>query len=80
MQLVRSSHGLRTLHLAEHRHLIVLTERQTAATIGLSVITLRRMRASNTGPCFVKLSEKRIGYRAVDVEAWLDARTSRFSA
>jgi predicted DNA-binding transcriptional regulator AlpA len=79
MQLARSSHELNTARLVEHRRLVVLTERQTAATIGLSVITLRRMRAANTGPCFIKLSEKRIGYRATDVEAWLDARTRRFS-
>jgi hypothetical protein len=80
MQLVRSSQASRTAHPVEHQRLVVLTERQTAATIGLSVITLRRMRLASTGPLFVQLSEKRIGYRAVDVEAWLDARTRRFSA
>ena len=80
MQLVPSSHESGTAHPVEHRHLVVLTERQTATTISLSVITLRRMRAANSGPCFIRLSEKRIGYRTTDVAAWLDARTHRFPA
>jgi hypothetical protein len=34
------------------------------------------MRSNGTGPRYVQLSPRRIGYRRSDVEAWLTARTT----
>ena len=34
------------------------------------------MRSNGTGPLYVQLSPRRIGYRRSDVEAWLTARTT----
>jgi hypothetical protein len=34
------------------------------------------MRSNGTGPRYVQLSPRRIGYRKSDVEAWLTARTT----
>jgi predicted DNA-binding transcriptional regulator AlpA len=65
-----------TVPTDRHR-LAVLTERETAVAVGLSVATLRRMRWARTGPSFVELTDKRIGYRVNDIAAGLDARTSQ---
>ncbi len=54
----------------------LLTERDLALYIGLSLPTLQRMRAAGTGPQFVQLSLRRIAYRRSDVDAWLAARTT----
>ena len=55
---------------------ILLTERDLAVYLGLSLPTLQRMRADGTGPQFVQLSQRRIAYRRSDVDAWLTARTT----
>jgi predicted DNA-binding transcriptional regulator AlpA len=54
----------------------LLTERDLAVYIGLSLPTLQRMRAAGTGPQFVQLSQRRIAYRRSAVDAWLAARTT----
>ena len=54
----------------------LLTERDLSIFLGLSLPTLQRMRAHGTGPCFVRLSERRIAYRRGDVESWLASRTT----
>jgi predicted DNA-binding transcriptional regulator AlpA len=52
----------------------VLTERQTREVIGVSESTSERMKEASDYPPATQLSERRIGYRLVDVIAWLDAR------
>lgn len=56
---------------------VVVTEIEAAKLLKVAVVTVRRMRWAGTGPHYVKLSEKRIGYRVADINAWLDARTSK---
>ena len=34
------------------------------------------MRSNGTGPRYIQLSPRRIGYRKSDVEGWLTARTT----
>jgi predicted DNA-binding transcriptional regulator AlpA len=53
----------------------LLTEKDLSAWVGLSIPNLQRMRSTGTGPHYVQLSPRRIGYRKSDVEAWLTART-----
>jgi predicted DNA-binding transcriptional regulator AlpA len=54
----------------------LLTERDLAVYLGLSLPTLQRMRAAGTGPQFVQLSQRRIAYRRSAVDAWLAGRTT----
>jgi predicted DNA-binding transcriptional regulator AlpA len=54
----------------------LLTEKDLAAWLGISLPTLQRMRSNGSGPRFVRLSMRRVGYRKGDVEAWLAARTT----
>jgi predicted DNA-binding transcriptional regulator AlpA len=54
----------------------LLSERDLALYVGLSLPTLQRMRSYGGGPRFVRLSERRIAYRKSDIEAWLAARTT----
>jgi predicted DNA-binding transcriptional regulator AlpA len=53
----------------------ILNEKQLAAWLGISAPNVQRHRADGTGPPFVQLSERRIGYRKSAVEQWLEART-----
>ena len=53
----------------------LLTERDLSVWLGLSLPSLQRMRSNGTGPFFVQLSTRRIGYRKAAVEHWLEART-----
>ena len=49
----------------------VLSEAEVSEMLGLSQPTLSRHRRNGTGPAFVRLSTRRIGYRRNAVEAWL---------
>lgn len=53
----------------------VISEANAAAYCDCAVITFRRMRKSATGPRWIRLSPRRLGYRMSDLDAWLDART-----
>ena len=53
----------------------ILTEKQLAAWLSVSLPSLQRHRSDGSGPAFVQLSERRIGYRKSAVERWLAART-----
>ena len=53
----------------------LLTEKQLSAWLGVSLPSLQRMRSNGSGPHYVQLSSRRLGYRRSDVEAWLAART-----
>ena len=52
----------------------VLTPKQTASLLGELEATTERKRKARTGPRWIRLSERRIGYRLSDILAWLDER------
>jgi predicted DNA-binding transcriptional regulator AlpA len=52
----------------------ILTEREVCNWLGLSEPTLFRHRRDGTGPNFIRLSARRVGYRHSAVEAWLSQR------
>lgn len=58
----------------------LLTPRQAAAYTGLAIATLQRQRTEGTGPKFVKIGKRRVGYRLTDLLAWLDARVANSTA
>ena len=53
----------------------LLNEKQLATWLGISLPSLQRMRSNGTGPPFVQLSQRRIGYKKSAVEQWLQAHT-----
>jgi predicted DNA-binding transcriptional regulator AlpA len=56
----------------------LLSNRQAAARLGVQPQTLRKWRLEGRGPVFVRLGKhlrSRVGYRASDVESWLEERT-----
>ena len=53
----------------------ILSEEELAKWLETSRPTLQRQRSNGSGPPFVQLSERRIGYRKSAVERWLEART-----
>ena len=53
----------------------LLNEKQLAAWLGVSLPNLQRRRSDGSGPPFVQLSQRRIGYRKSAVERWLETRT-----
>jgi predicted DNA-binding transcriptional regulator AlpA len=53
----------------------ILTEEEYRAWVKLSAPTTQRQRSDGSGPPFVQLSERRIGYRKSAVEQWLETRT-----
>ncbi len=55
----------------------VVSESQAARYCGLSLVHFRRLRRRETGPRFVRLSIRRIGYRIGDLLKWLEERSSR---
>jgi hypothetical protein len=54
----------------------VLSEPETARYIGVSLITLRRLRWAGRVP-YIQISENRIGYRRSMANEILDSRTVR---
>jgi predicted DNA-binding transcriptional regulator AlpA len=52
----------------------ILSERELCNWLGVSEPTLFRHRRNGTGPKFIRLSAKRVGYRRSAVEAWLSRR------
>jgi predicted DNA-binding transcriptional regulator AlpA len=58
----------------------VLTEREVSEWLGISQPTLSRLRRDATGPAFIRLSARRIGYRRSTIEAWLSEREHRGAA
>jgi predicted DNA-binding transcriptional regulator AlpA len=53
----------------------ILVEKEVAEWLGISSPNLQRMRADGSGPPFIQLSERRIGYRLSTIERWLESRT-----
>jgi predicted DNA-binding transcriptional regulator AlpA len=52
----------------------ILTEREVCNWLGVSEPTLFRHRRDGTGPRFIQLSARRVGYRHSAVETWLSQR------
>ncbi|WP_159800876.1 helix-turn-helix transcriptional regulator [Arthrobacter zhaoguopingii] len=57
----------------------LLTPAELADRLSTSVAQLANWRYQGTGPRFIKTGAKLVRYRAVDVEAWLDAQTRQQS-
>ena len=52
----------------------VLTRPETIKVVGVSEKTWERLEALGDIPTRTRLSQGRVGYRVVDIAAWLDAR------
>lgn len=53
---------------------LVVSERDAARLVGLSPSSLRRQRNEGTGPRAIWLSDRKLGYRMTELEAWVDSR------
>lgn len=51
----------------------LLTEKEAAQTLGLSVRTLQGWRRVGGGPRFLSLSRRAVRYRIEDIETWMDS-------
>ena len=54
----------------------VVTARVAARYVGLSESTLAKLRLNGNGPVYCKLG-RRVVYRPVDLDQWLESRTAR---
>jgi predicted DNA-binding transcriptional regulator AlpA len=54
----------------------VLCARDAAHFVGLSESTLAKLRLNGNGPVYCKLG-RRVVYRPVDLQQWLQSRTTR---
>ncbi len=52
----------------------IVNQTKVAQHIGVSSRTVERWRANGDGPPFVRLGQRRVGYRVADVEAWASRR------
>ena len=63
--------------MSQHALDPIISEQELAAWLNTSRPTLQRQRSDGSGPEFIHLSERRIGYRKSAVERWLASRTTR---
>jgi predicted DNA-binding transcriptional regulator AlpA len=54
----------------------ILNEKELAKWLATSCPTLQRHRSNGSGPPFIRLSARRIGYRKSAVEKWIESRTT----
>lgn len=59
---------------------LVVSERQAASMVGLGARTLQKKRLDGTGPAFVQLTERRIGYAVIELQRWISSRSVRSTA
>lgn len=52
----------------------LLTERELCKLLGIGAATAARWRYNGSGPRFVALGTRRVGYRPSAVKEWMDAR------
>ena len=52
----------------------ILRTPEAARYLGLSPATLERMRQEGTGPAFLRLGERAVGYDLAALDEWLDRR------
>jgi excisionase family DNA binding protein len=57
----------------------ILTTDQAASHLALGRSTLEKWRCSGTGPKFIKLGLRRVGYHKSDLEEWVASRPRRAS-
>lgn len=50
--------------------------RDAAPKVGASEAALQKWRTEGTGPVFVKLGKRKVGYRASDLRNWLESRAA----
>ncbi len=55
----------------------VLRTKQAARFLGVSPTFLEKARVYGGGPPFVRLGTRAVGYRAEDLEQWLEQRVRR---
>jgi excisionase family DNA binding protein len=53
---------------------MLLTPRNAADALQISVRTLERLRVTGNGPAFVKTGNRLVRYRQADLENWLASR------
>lgn len=56
---------------------LVLNEKEAAVQLGVSARTLQAMRVDGSGPPFVRLSDRRIGYAVAALQSWIASRSVR---
>ncbi len=52
----------------------ILGEREAALRLNLGCRTLQEMRLRGTGPKFIRLGVRRVGYDLRDLDAWISSR------
>jgi predicted DNA-binding transcriptional regulator AlpA len=62
-----------TLNRARGTQTHLLTEKELAASLGVSLAACRKWRTQDRGPVFVKLGSL-VRYRSADVEQWVTTR------
>ncbi len=53
----------------------VLTAASAAELLTVSIPVMERWRREGTGPRFIRLSARRVGYRVADLRAWMADRS-----
>lgn len=59
---------------------LVVSEVEAASMLGLAPRTLQGKRLDGSGPPYVQLCGKRIGYAIADLQIWIASRTVRSTA
>jgi excisionase family DNA binding protein len=54
----------------------LLTKKQAAKYLAISLRTLETMMHDGTGPRFIKLGKKLVRFRQCDLDAWIEAQPS----
>lgn len=76
--------GIGLMHSTEKKIVphtpLVVSEKQAAIMVGLGTRTLQKKRLDGTGPAFVQLTERRIGYAIADLQRWISSRSMRSTA
>ena len=52
----------------------ILTTNQAAAHLALGSSTLEKWRCAGTGPKFLRLGMRRVGYHKADLDEWIASR------
>ena len=60
--------------LSSHHDLRVISESEAAKFCCLSLVHFRRLRRNREGPVFVRLTQRRVGYRFHDLAKWIENR------
>ena len=73
-----SQHAMAAVTKAEHQpspSRFVVSEIEAAQLLNLAPRTLQAMRLEGSGPRFVQLTERRIGYSVGELHAWVERRS-----